>query len=151
MVTIAFCVGTQSREVRLRDIEFDLKIVQVRERDHRTLRAARSGAGKLSRNQFTFFGRAIKNRARHWCANYRGVQLRLRVVELALRLGHGALGASDLFGSRPDLGELECLSPGNSRVADRTRTSPLRRRAACRETTPPLASSLGAIERELVV
>ncbi len=99
--------GTKPGEIRLRDIEFDLKIIQVRQGYDRSLRPARRCARKLRRNQFAFFGSAVEDRARNGGTDYRGIKLCLGIIELALRLRQCALGAADLFCAGPDLQQLK--------------------------------------------
>ena len=103
----AFLLGRQLGEVILRDIEFDLNVVQVGERDYRSARAAFGAAGELRGDEFSFFRRALENRAGDRSANHGRVELRLGVGHLAFGLQQVAPGALNLFGARAELHELE--------------------------------------------
>ena len=99
-------------EVRLRDIELDLQIIQIRQGNHRTLWAARGCAGELRRNKLAFFCRTVENRARHRRADYRGIQLRLGIIKLPLCLHDCTLGTCNLLCPRANLRELKRLFQG---------------------------------------
>ena len=87
-------------------------IVQIGERNHRSLRTARRCAGKLRGDEFSFFRRAIENRARDRRANDGRVQLRLGIVDLALGLRQSPAGARNFFLPRSDLHQLKCFFQG---------------------------------------
>ena len=70
----ALLLRTEAGEVILRDVKFDLDVVQVGQGDHLTLRAAFRGAGKLRRHQLAFFRGALENRAADRSTDHGGVQ-----------------------------------------------------------------------------
>src|SRR5438477_8382055 len=60
----ALLPGAKLGEIVLRDVEFDLDIMQVGKRNNLTLWAAFSLAGELRRNQLTSFRGTLQNGAR---------------------------------------------------------------------------------------
>ena len=103
----AFLLRRELGKVVLRDIEFDLNVVQIGEGDDRSARAAFGAAGKLRGDQFALFGGALQNRAGDGSANHSGIELRLGVGHLAFGLQQVAFGALDFFGARAELHQLE--------------------------------------------
>ncbi len=102
-------LGTEPGKIVLRDIEFDLEIVQIGQGDDQALRTAFGRAGKSRGHELAFFGGALKNGSSHRGADHGGVEQRLGIVRLTLSLLHGAAGARDLLLPRTNLGQLETL------------------------------------------
>ena len=78
------CLRREFGKVVLRDIELDLNVVEIGERDYRTARATFGAAGKLRGDQFALFGGALENRAAYGRADHGGIELRLGIIHLAL-------------------------------------------------------------------
>src|SRR5580704_2847211 len=103
----AFLLGAELGEIVLRDVEFDLKVVQVSQGHYQALRAAFSGAGKSRGDQFSFFCGALKDGSSYRRANQGSVEQRLGIGRLTLSLLESAASASDLLLSRADLSQLK--------------------------------------------
>ena len=82
----AFLIGRQLGKVVLRDVEFDLNVVEVGERDDGSARTAFGAAGELRGDEFAFFGGAFENRAGDRGADDGGIELRLGIIHLTLGL-----------------------------------------------------------------
>ncbi len=108
-MSIAFCLEPKPREVVLRNVEFDLEIVQIGQRDHLSLRTALGAAGELRRYQLTLLCRAFQNRSGDRGADHRSIKPRLGIRGLSFGLEPCAFGSRDFLLPGTDLRQIECL------------------------------------------
>src|SRR5213078_1462851 len=97
-----FLLRSEFGEVILCNIEFDLDVIQIGQRDNRPAWTTFGAAGKLRRYQFALFSCAFKNRAADGRLDGRRVELSLGIVHLALRLQHIGAGTLYLLAARTD-------------------------------------------------
>ena len=116
-------LGTESGKVSLRDIEFDLQVVQVGKRHDRTLRATSGSTGKLRGDQLALFGGALENRSGHRRADDGRVELRFRIVQSALVPASGRPVRARFLPRVARSSKAEMSAQANSRAAGRLRIS----------------------------
>ena len=103
----AFLFRREFGEVVLSDVEFDLDVVQVGERNDGAARTAFGTAGELGGDEFTFFGGAIENRTADGGADDGGIELRFGVLHGAFGLEEIAFSPFYFFGAGAELHEAE--------------------------------------------
>src|SRR5579859_3699685 len=100
----------QFRKIVLADVELDLQIGQICQRDHRAARAAAiGGGGELCGYEFAFFCGSFQDRSRYGSANLSGIELRFSISQLSLSLLQRAAGTGDLFLAWTYFGQAGCF------------------------------------------